>query len=118
MNIKLEVNPLSVNRAWKGRKFKTPIYKAFEVDVCKMLSVNDQDPIDGEVFVKYIFHIHNYGNTDTSNMEKTLSDMLVKRGYLKDDRYIRAIYMRKERADGPEWIDIRIIPYTGQDIEC
>lgn len=118
MNIKLEVSPISVNKSWKGRKFKTDLYKSFEYDVARMLPFVNESLGKQEVFVKYVFYINNYGNADTFNMEKTLSDMLVKRGYITDDRYIRAGYVRKERTDGPEWIDITIIPYTGQDIEC
>jgi len=118
MNLKLKVNPLSVNKAWRGRRFKTGDYKQFEYDVCRSLPECEKAQTKEEVFIRYVFHIVNYGNADTGNMEKTMSDMLVKRGYLLDDRYVRAIYMRKERAEDHEWIDITIIPYTGQDIEC
>ena len=118
MNIKLEVSPISVNKSWKGRKFKTDLYKSFEYDVSILLPYVNDSLGKQEEFVKYVFYINNYGNADTFNMEKTLSDILVKRGYITDDRYIRAGYVRKERTDGPEWIDITIIPYTGQDIEC
>ena len=118
MKIKLDVNPLSVNKAWQGRRFKSPDYKQFEKDVMRMLPISEEVKNKEEVFVHYVFHINNYGSADTSNMEKTLTDMLVKRGYLLDDRYIRAIYQRKERVEGMEWIDIHIEPYTGQDILC
>lgn len=118
MKIKLEVNPLSVNKAFQGRRFKTPLYKSFENDVCRMLPVCSTQAIKEEVFVHYVYHIKNYYRADTFNLEKTLSDMLVKRGYILDDRYIRAGYQRKEKTlEGEsEWIEISIVPYTGQDI--
>lgn len=119
MNIKLKINPLSVNKAWRGRKFKTKAYEIFERDVANSLPFYEGEEITkSEVFVYYIFYVKNYGNADTFNMEKTLSDMLVKRGYLKDDRYIRAGYVRKERVKeyADERIEIKISPYTGQDI--
>lgn len=118
MNIRLEVNPLSVNKAWRGRHFKTKDYDLFEREVCIKLPFSINEPFDGEVFVHYVYHIKNYGNADTANMEKTLTDMLVKRKYLKDDRYIRAIYQRKERVSKSEeeFIVIHILPYTGQDV--
>lgn len=117
MQIILPVSPLSVNKAWKGRRFKSDDYESFETEVCVMLPMAKEDPIDGEVFVHYVYYIKNYGGADTSNLEKTLSDILVKRGYLKDDRYIRAIYQRKERVEknAQEWIAISIVPYAGQD---
>lgn len=33
--------------------------------------------------------------SDTGNFEKLITDLLVKRGYLKDDRYIKAMYLEK-----------------------
>lgn len=119
MEITLKVDPLSVNKAWKGRRFKTKEYDRFERDVAMSLQVcPDENTSKEEVFVYYVFHIRNYGGADTFNMEKTLSDMLVKRGYIYDDRYIRAGYVRKEKVDryGHEFIEIQISPYTGQDI--
>lgn len=117
--ILLQVPPLSINKAFQGRRFKSDLYTQFEKDVTKIL-VPCSDPVDKtEMFVHYVYHIKNYGMTDTANMEKVLTDMLVKRGYLLDDRYIRAIYQRKERLQPgeDEWIDIIIEPYIGQDIK-
>lgn len=89
------------------------------MDVCAMLPRCQEEAIKQEVFVHYVFYIKNFGNADTFNMEKTLSDMLVKLGYILDDRYIRAGYVRKEKVQNPEdeFIEVRIEPYTGQDIQ-
>lgn len=110
MQFTLKVSPLSVNQAWRGRRFKTQEYKLFEVDVCNVLPLNKDKPLEGELIVEYIYHIHNYGNTDTGNLEKTLSDMLVKRKYIKDDRYIKRLIQQKERASSvqEEYISILI----------
>lgn len=118
MKIKLEVSPLSVNKAWQGRRFKTKEYDYFEKAVSIVLPFSTVKTDKQELFVHYVYHIKNFAMADTFNMEKTLSDMLVKRGYILDDRYIRAGYQRKEKiAEGErEWIDIHIVPYTGQDI--
>jgi Holliday junction resolvase RusA-like endonuclease len=119
MNLKLDMGPLSNNKAWKGRHFKTREYKQFESDIIKILPPSREVRSKSEVFVHYVYHLKSYGLSDTANMEKTLTDMLVKRGYLLDDRYIRAIYQRKERlGEGErEWINIQIEDYTGQDTE-
>lgn len=117
MKIKLEVSPLTVNRAWQGQRFKTKEYKSFEDEVCYRLPFSKEKHDKTELFVHYVYYIKNYALSDTSNLEKTLSDMLVKRGYLLDDRYIKAIYQRKEKTSGPEYIEILIEPYTGQDIK-
>ena len=118
MNLKLQIGPLSNNKAWKGKHFKTKEYKQFENDICIILPLSKETHDKSEVFVHYVYHLKTYGLSDTANMEKTLTDMLVKRGYLLDDRYIRAIYQRKERLEKneDEWIEIKILPYTGQDV--
>lgn len=119
MELKLIVNPLSVNAAYRGRRFKDKALIDFEKQVSRLLP--DCKPAatsKDEVFVRYIFHLKNYSRSDTFNMEKTLTDMLVKQKYLSDDRYIRAGYVRKEKIMGNiEYIEILIEPYTGQDIE-
>lgn len=109
MKFTLEVSPLSVNKAWKGRRFKTGDYLQFERDVCAVLPISDEEPMEGELVVEYIYYIKNYGNTDTGNLEKTLTDMLVKRRYIKDDRYIKKLIQTKEKLDGEyEYVDILI----------
>lgn len=114
MQFNLQVSPLSVNKAWKGKRFKTTEYKLFEVDVCNVLPLNKEKPLEGELIVEYIYHIHNYGNTDTGNLEKTLSDMLVKRKYIKDDRYIKRLIQQKERVEKvqDEYVSILISPFN------
>ena len=34
---KVNIKPLSVNDAWQGKRFKTPLYKRFERDVLRIL---------------------------------------------------------------------------------
>ena len=36
MNL-VNIKPLSVNKAWQGRRFKTPAYKRYESDVLRIL---------------------------------------------------------------------------------
>ena len=52
--------------------------------------------------------------SDTGNFEKLITDLLVKRGYLKDDRYIKAMYLEKVkvRDSAQEKILIDIVPYN------
>lgn len=96
MQIKIPIRALSVNDASRGRHFKSPEYKKFERDVTLLLPFSKTSPIEGEVFIKYIFYFKNYANSDASNGIKLIEDLLVKRGYLKDDRYVKGGFFIKE----------------------
>lgn len=98
MQIQIPIRALSVNEAWAGRRFRSPKYKKFERDFCKLVSFNSTPILEGELFVRYVFYIKNYGNADVDNLVKQTNDMLCKRGFLKDDRYIKAIYCMKEKV--------------------
>ena len=37
MIINLKIKPLSVNKAWQGKRFKTPEYKKYEIQMLRML---------------------------------------------------------------------------------
>lgn len=110
MQLQIPIKALSVNNAFQGRRFKSPAHRAFENDVCKLIPFGDYpknctDP----VYVVYIFSVHNYGLQDVGNMEKPITDILVSRGYFNDDRYIKALFLAKERCEkGQESIGIII----------
>lgn len=99
MKLEIPVKPLSVNDAYTGRRFKTPEYKQFEIDLCKVVPVGKYDQnYKGDVYIFYVFYLSEYGNSDAANMEKIITDFLVKRDHLNDDRYIRMNAQRKERV--------------------
>lgn len=104
---------LSANRSWKGQRVKSTAYKLFEKQAAYFIGY-EHNPPEGELFVKYIFYVKNYGNSDTDNMIKPLQDVLVKSGHLKDDRYIKGFYGQKERVKDidDERIEIYIVPFA------
>lgn len=118
MNINIPIGPVSVNKSLKGRKFKSAEYLQFEKDVCLLLPFNKGQAYKGELFCKYVFYIKNYGNADTGNCLKLIEDILVKREYLVDDRYVKTIYLQKERVENikDEKIVIDIVPYDKRHV--
>lgn len=96
MNIEIPIRALSVNNASKGRHFKTPEYKKFERDVTLLLPFSKQNPIEGEIFIKYTFYFKNYSNRDASNGIKAIEDLLQKRGYIINDRFVKGGFFWKE----------------------
>lgn len=99
INIKIPVKPLSVNKAWAGRRFKSTYYKDFENDVCNFLPFAKKT-ITEECEVHYTFFVKNYKMTDIDNLIKTIQDIIIKRGYIKDDRQI--VYLLAEKVQSNE----------------
>lgn len=98
MKIIIPIKPLSINQAHHGRHIKTREFLRYEKNVSFLLPINPRPIKDGEYFVKYVFYIKNYNVSDTGNFEKLITDLLVKRGYLKDDRYIKGLYLEKQKV--------------------
>lgn len=98
MQLIIPIRALSVNQAWAGQRFKTPKYKQFEKDFSSVVPFSRTQNSTEELFVKYVFYVKNYGLVDVDNLIKQTNDMLCKRRYLADDRYIKAIYCQKEKV--------------------
>ena len=113
MKIVIPIKPLSINQAHIGRHIKTKEFLRYEKNVAFLLPINKGQVSDKEYFIKYVFYIKNYKMSDTANFEKLITDLLVKRGYLKDDRFIKALYLENqlEKDISKERIEINIVLY-------
>ncbi len=87
----LSVKPLSVNDAWKGRRFKTDKYKAFEKEV--LLTLKPMQIPDGELAVYISFGLSSKGG-DIDNPVKPFVDVLQKKYGFNDSR-IYEMYLQK-----------------------
>lgn len=114
MKIEIPIKPLSINKAHHGRHIKTKEFLRYEKNVSFLLPICPIEIPEGEYFIKYVFYIKNYAKSDTANFEKLITDILVKRGYLKDDRYIKAMYLEKVSVKDikDEKIILDIVPYN------
>ena len=95
MKIELQVKPLSVNKVWQGRRFKTQDYVDYESSCLWLL--NKVKPVKGEVEIHYKFHFKGR-MMDVDNPIKPLQDVLVKAGIIEDDRKIMKITAEKFKA--------------------
>ena len=111
--MKLEIHPLTINQAFMGRRFKTQAYKDYETEMLWLIKAQKPKKVSGWVEVEYHFYIKHFLTTDTCNMEKLLTDILVKAGCLDDDRFIIRAVMTKHAIckDEKESIDITIKKY-------
>lgn len=86
--LELLCKPMSVNKVWQGRRFKTKDYKAYEKEVSNLIGRVEESGRGAMLEVIYKFYLKNHKRTDYDNLIKPLQDILVKKGVIKDDRYI------------------------------
>ena len=106
LRFKINLKPLSVNEAWKGRRFKTEKYQEFIDNACLLMPA--QKIIEFEkLHVSIVFGFSNK-NSDVDNPIKTLLDT-IKEKYEIDDRYIYRLDVEKQIVKkGSEFIQCQI----------
>ena len=107
MKIAYDIDILSINKAFQGRRFKTPEYKGYEQEL--LLKLPKLKQIKGNVQINYLFKIKNFDMRDLDNCIKLITDILVKRGYIEDDRKIITFTATKVKSE-VEGFEIEILP--------
>jgi len=103
--IKIDIKPLSVNKCWQGRRFKTPDYKNYERDLILMLP-NTQIP-HGKLYIEVTFGFSRT-TSDIDNPLKPFLDILQKK-YKFNDKDIYKLLVHKEIVDvGSEFVHFTI----------
>ena len=109
----IKIKPLSVNKVWQGKRFKTPAYKKYEREM--MLLMPDVEIPDGQLHVYYEFGFSSSAS-DIDNPIKPLQDILQKR-YGFDDKRIRQLTVSKEKVKKGEEYLIYVITEYKQKIK-
>ena len=108
MKTEIQIKPLSVNSAWRGRRFKTSAYEAYETELFYKLP-----PLkipEGDLYLNVQFGLSS-ANSDLDNCLKQFIDCLSKK-YLFNDRNIIAIYAVKQKVKkGAEHIKFELLQY-------
>ncbi|MAO23838.1 MAG: hypothetical protein CMJ25_24080 [Phycisphaerae bacterium] len=99
--IGLKIKPLSVNKAWKGRRYKTDEYKAYEKSVLLMLP--NLDIPDGDLHVSIEFGFSNKAS-DLDNPVKLFVDILQKKYGFNDSRICEYSLKKKKTIKGADYI--------------
>jgi Holliday junction resolvase RusA-like endonuclease len=108
IQFKLNEKPLSVNLAWQGKRFKTPIYKAYEKELLLRMPAKK---IDAEQMlrVEFFFGFSNKAS-DLDNPVKLLMDIAQKK-YGFNDKNVYELNVRKCIVKkGEEFIQMGIYP--------
>ena len=107
MNYTINIKPLSVNEAFKGRRFKTEKYDSFISNMLKILpkTILIPDKTNIKLAIEFGFSSK---NSDIDNCCKSFIDCLVKK-YKVDDRYFYELHVFKSIVKkGDEYIKFKI----------
>ena len=107
--MKINIKPLSVNVAWKGRKFKTDAYKRFEKEVLLLLPKKYNIPLGSlKIRLKWGF---SSSLADWDNPIKPFQDILQKKYSFNDSRVFDAHVTKEIVKKGDEYIYFKISSY-------
>jgi len=107
MNYTLQIKPLSVNEAFKGRKFRTDKYDLFIKNCLLMLPSVITIPYKNNIKLAIEFGFSSKAS-DIDNCCKSFIDCLVKK-YKVDDRFIYELHVFKAIVKkGDEYIKFKI----------
>lgn len=102
----IQIKPMSVNEAFQGKRFKTPLYKSFE-RMCALILPNIIIP-SGELKINFEFGL-SYSGADIDNSIKPFLDILQKK-YLFNDSRIWEMNVKKIKVEkGQEFISFEIL---------
>lgn len=104
---RVDIKPISVNQAWQGRKFKSPIYKQYEKDCLERLGDFNGDFTGVALELSLVVGLSNMAS-DVDNVVKPFVDILQKKYGFNDKFIFRLIVEKKIVAKGTEFIEFYI----------
>lgn len=103
--VRIDIKPLSVNDAWKGKRYKTDKYKQYQNTLLWLLPKIKLPPSPYEIHFRFGF---SNSLSDWDNPVKPTQDILSKK-YGFDDRLIRRAVVETEIVKkGKEFIEFEI----------
>ena len=104
---KVKIKALSANQAWKGQRFKSDAYKAYERDMMLLLPKGVKIP-DGNLSLYLEFGQSNM-RADVDNGIKQAQDCLSKKYGFDDCRIIELSVRKKKVSKGDEYVLFNIV---------
>lgn len=101
----IQIKPLSVNKVWQGKRFKTPAYKQYERDILLLLPKLDipKEPL----FIELTFGFSNK-LSDIDNPVKPFIDIMQKKYGFNDSQIYKMVLNKVIVPKGSEYIDFKI----------
>ena len=104
--IKILIKPLSINEAYKGRKFRTVKYQWYKENVAKLLPSNYVLPLP-PYFIHFIFGFSSV-SSDWDNCIKTTQDCIAEKYNFNDKLIRRGLVDIEIVPKGKEFITFKI----------
>lgn len=102
---RINIKPLSVNKAWGGRTFKSSFYKKYEKQVPLLLKAMKIP--EGKLQVHYRFGMSSTAS-DWDNPIKPFQDVLFRFLGVNDSKIYRAVVDKIKTKRGEEFIEFEI----------
>jgi len=103
--ITIPIKPISTNKLFQGRRFKTKEYDKFLE--AALYFAPKATMIKGPVKLRVNFYVKRVETSDLDNFLKGTLDLITKAGYIEDDRFIYHLIARKFKSDY-ERIELKI----------
>ena len=105
--IVIPIKPISTNQLFQGRRFKTAKYDEF---IQAAMYLMPKIPmVKGMIRIRVNFYVKHDKTSDLDNFLKGFLDLIVKKGYIEDDRFIYQLYVKKFNSDY-ERIELKVQP--------
>ena len=101
----IKIKPLSVNQCWQGRRFKTKLYKSFEIELLSKLNPLEVPAGKLQIFIKFGLSSK---NADWDNPIKPFQDILQKKYGFNDRNVYKAVVEKVDVKKGFEFIEFEI----------
>ncbi len=104
-SMKVNIKPLSVNRTWQGKRYRTPEYKQYIHDVMYQLETVDipRGPLELHIQVGL-----SNKQADLDNTAKPFIDILQKKYGFNDSRIYSLVMLKRIVPKGSEYISFFI----------
>lgn len=103
--VKIDIKPLSINEAWKGRKFKTDKYKKYRKDVLSMLIAKKLPEPPFKIEIEFGFSSR---GCDWDNYIKLFQDIIAEKYRFNDNLIYKALIEKKIVSKGDEYIKFKL----------
>ena len=102
----IPIKPLSVNKCWQGRRFKTPEYNRYIKEVNLLLPTIMEIP-EGDIEISFIFYVSNR-LADWDNPIKPLQDIIAKKYGFNDAKIFKGSGEKVLVSKGEERVEFII----------
>lgn len=107
--VRLAIKPLSVNGAYRGRRFATPELSQYKKDLFRILPKLDVP--EGKIAVRYIFGVSSKA-ADGDNLIKAFQDIIAQAYGFNDNRIYRWAVEKRDVPKGAEFVEFELSPFS------